>query len=69
MEAIESVGIDYRPERWVAENLPNVDIDILELVISPTTNPKYDVIHVVKADRERRRLWFWISVRFACFFK
>ena len=68
-EAIESVGIDFTAYRWIAENHPDATIEMQELVILPTTNLKYDVMHITLADGEARNIWFWISGGMACFMK
>lgn len=68
-EAIESVGMGFTAYRWVAENHPDATIDMQELVISPATNLRYDVMHISLADGEERDIWFWISGGLACAMK
>ncbi len=65
-QAIESVGFDFGPYRWIAENYPGARIEMQELVIPPS-NLRYDVMHIVLPDGEEREIWFWLTGGYACF--
>jgi len=65
-EAIESVGIEFSVYRWIAENYPDATVKMQELVISPTTNLEFDVMHVSLADGGERNIWFWVSGGLDC---
>lgn len=68
-QAIEMVGVDYSPYRWIEENYPGSKPTIQALIHSPRTGLKYDLIKFQTPDGNEKSAYFWISGGFHCFLK
>ena len=67
--AIEMVGIEYTPYRWIKENYPDAVPTMQELVQSPRTGLQYDRISFTTANGEEKHAYFWVSGGFSCLLK
>ena len=68
-QAVETVGLEYTPSRWIEEHYPGAQITGQELVISPTTRLRFDVMSFLTVEGQATKVWFWISGGLGCFMK
>lgn len=68
-QAIEMVGIDYTPYRWIEENYPGAKPLMQALIQSRSTGLKYDLIKFESANGTNKEAYFRISGGLSCFLK
>jgi len=65
-QAVEMVGLEYSSYRWIEERYPGAEVTFQELVISPTTKRRFDVMTFRTTDGQVIKAWFWISGGIGC---
>lgn len=68
-QAIEIVGIEHKPNRWIEENYPGAVPTMQALIQSPRTGLKYDRISFTTVNGEDKQAYFWVSGGFSCLLK